>query len=146
MYAVASCLFHCRIIVVFDKFFNIVDASSEVFAATFFNSREGSQFHDAAVSSRIVQHVSMHSFYFFSASSGLFLNMQHNGTQIPLSNFIKRNMQVDEIIEVLQTYGYKSLWLSQPRAAPSALDASNMNPKLPDSDSSSVNTSREVMF
>ena len=72
--------------------------------------------------------------------------MQHNGTQIPLTNFIKRIMLVDEVIEVLQTHGYKSLRLSQPLAAPSALDASNMNPELPDSDSSNVNTSREVMF
>ena len=146
MYTFGAPSFNCRIIVVFDKFFNIVDASSEVFAATFFNSLDGSQFYDAAVSSRIVQHVSLHSFYFFSASSGLFLDMLHNGTRIPLSNFIQRIMQVDQVIEVLQTYGYQSLWLNEPRTAPSALDASNMNPELHNSGSSSVNTSREVMF
>ena len=146
MCACASPSFNCRIIVVFDNFFNIVDASSEVFAATFFNSRDGSRFLDAAVSSRIVQHMSLHSFYFFSASSGLFLDMLHNGTQIPISNFIKRTMQADHVIEVLQTYGYKSLWSHAPRATPSALDASNVNPELRDSGSSSVNASREVIF
>jgi hypothetical protein len=104
----------------------MADASSEAFAAIFINSQDGSEFHDVAVSARIVKKMSLHSFYFFASSSGLYFTIKHNGTQIPALNFVSRSMQVDEVVEALQANGFKSLFAdnSIPNA-PSASDVSN---------------------
>jgi hypothetical protein len=107
----------CRLVVVFDKYFNLADISYEKFAASFVSAQDGSLFQDVAVSSRIIRNVSVHSFYFYSPSPGLLLNGSHNGTQIPASNFIRRIMQVDELIEVLETNGFSSLFVDSSRVA-----------------------------
>ncbi len=119
--------FLCRIVVAFDIFFNMADASNEAFAAIFVNSQDGSEFHDVAVSARIIEKLSLHSFYFFSSSAGLYFRIKHNSTQIPASNFVRRSMQVDEVVEALQTNGFKSLFVDNSiPTTPSASDASNV--------------------
>jgi hypothetical protein len=104
----------------------MADASNEAFEAIFINSQDGSEFHDVAVSARIVKNLSLHSFYFFASSSGLYFTMKHNGTQIPASNFVSRGMQVDEVVDALQANGFKSLFAdnSIPNP-PSTSDVSN---------------------
>ncbi len=139
--------FVSRLVVVFDKYFNLADLSGEVFAASFISSQDGSSFQDVAVSFRIVRNVSVHSFYFYSPSPGLLLNMSHNGTQIPTSNFIRRNMQVDELIEVLQTSGFNSLLVDNSPTAPQTANLSlgiRRNSQSNNSDTSSLQLPNEV--
>jgi hypothetical protein len=113
-----------------------------MFTALFINSQDKSIFKDVAVSSRILQMISLHSFYFFSASSGIFLNITHNGTQIPAANFVRRSMQVDEVVEALQKNGFNSLLTdSRLGAATSAADSSKMTTRMSTRNSPSLNSS-----
>ncbi len=120
-----------RIVVAFDIFFNMADASNEAFAAIFVSSQDNFEFHDVAVSARIVQQISLHSFYFFSSSSGLYFMLKHNGTQIPASNFVRRSMQLDEVVQALQSNGFKSLFVDNSiSTTPSASDASKASHRI----------------
>jgi hypothetical protein len=95
----------------FDKYFNLADPSSEIIVTSFSNSPDGSTYKDVAISSKIIQSVSLISFFFYTPSSGLKLNIQHNGTLVPPSNFVPRNLQIIELIETLQISGFQELLL-----------------------------------
>jgi hypothetical protein len=76
-----------------------------------------------AVSYTIIKNIAVYSIYFFSSSDGLLLAISHNGTRIPPSNFIRRSMQVDDFLSVLENNGFKSLLEEQTVARPPAAQA-----------------------
>jgi hypothetical protein len=116
----------------FDKYFNLADSSSEIVVASFASSPDGSAYKDVAVSSKIVQSVSVLSFFFYSSSPGLILSIRHNGTSVPPTNFIPRNFQVNELIETLQRSGFEELFvgtgLNETRDAMFSIGANSMSP------------------
>jgi hypothetical protein len=116
----------------FDKYFNLADSSSEIIVTSFASSRDGSTYKDVAVSSKIVQGVSVLSFFFYSSSPGLILSIRHNGTSVPPTNFIPRNFQVNELIETLQSSGFEELFVgtvvNETRDTMFSIGAKSMSP------------------
>ncbi len=101
-------------IVAFDEYFNLANASQEKFSISFF--QDGVEFLDVAVSLKIKSSIAEHAIYFFSSSQGLLLRAFHNNIDIPATNFIRQNLQVDDVISVLQTSGRQSLFESRSSA------------------------------
>jgi hypothetical protein len=97
-----------RLIVAFDDYFNLADPSSEVFQVSFLQDR--TEFSDVAVSYKVISNIADHSIYFFSSSDGLMLSIRHNGTRVPALNFIRKNMQVEQVVSVLQSGGFRRLF------------------------------------
>jgi hypothetical protein len=122
----------CRLVASFDDFYNLADPEFEEYEVSYTSVRDGALLQDVAVSYTIIQKVAVHSIYFFSASDGLLLSITHNGTRVPPSNFIRRNMQVDEFIKVLEKNGFNSLFADQtvasPRAAPTLTAIRSLEP------------------
>jgi hypothetical protein len=132
-------------VVVFDEYFNLADPSLELFEMTFVTSRDHVLFQDVAVSYRIIELVAVHSIYFYSSSPGLLLKIFHNNTQIPTSNFIRRNMQVEDLTTFLKISGFTALFDSfSPSENGSTAVNIRQDSQLNYSEASKVNQSDQV--
>ncbi len=107
----------CRLVASFDDYYNLAHPEFEEYKVSYTSAQHNTLFQDVAVSYRIIENIAVHSIYFFSSSDGLLLSVTHNGTRVPSSNFIRRNLQVDEFLSILEKNGFKSLFEDQ-RAAP----------------------------
>ncbi len=106
-----------RLVASFDDYYNLANPEFEEYKVFYTSAQYNTLFQDVAVSYRIIENIALHSIYFFSSSDGLLLSITHNGTRVPSSNFIRRNMQVDEFLNILEKNGFNSLFEDQ-RAAP----------------------------
>jgi hypothetical protein len=102
-----------RLLASFDEYFNLADPVFEEYKVSYTSVNDGAIFQDVAVSYSIIQNIAVHSIYFFSSSDGLLLSISHNGTRVPPSNFIRRSIQVDEFLSLLEKSGFKSLFEDQ---------------------------------
>jgi hypothetical protein len=122
----------CRLVASFDDFYNLANPEFEEYKVSYTSVKDGAILKDVAVSYSIIQKVAVHSIYFFSSSDGLLLTITHNGTRVPPSNFIRRSMQVDQFLEVLEKSGFNSLFADQtvanPRAAPTTTTIRSLEP------------------